>query len=178
MNSPHESVTEIATDVWKNNRPLAIALLAALGIVLFILYKKSKSALIAPPAPDGSTPGNLASITYGAITNITENITTNNPGPPPPGPPPPPPPKQKNTGIIRLRNLQAWYDKQIVGGVPIRKTPGATQQVRLAPYGSSIQILGPAVSGGSNFGKNKGGSTQWYPVSGGYISAFDIASIV
>lgn len=176
MNSPHESVKDIVSDVWKNNRPLALAVLFIAGVVVFILYKKSQDTLIAQSA--ATTPAGVpANIKYGDITNITTTTTTSNPVTPIPGPPVPPgkPPVLAGVATIRSRDVRAPYDKAVAGGVPIRVKPGTPQTAGLAPYGSTIQLIGAAVSGGGNFGKT--GSTAWYPVAGGYISAFDIASI-
>lgn len=91
---------------------------------------------------------------------------------PPDTDPGPPGPKIKHA-TIRARDPKGTYDKQVAGGIPLRQAPGATKQVGLIPYGSSIQILGGPITGGGNFGRT--GNTQWYQVPGGYISAFDIA---
>lgn len=63
-------------------------------------------------------------------------------------------------------------------GVPIRSAPAAnsTDTTSYAPFGSKIQVTGPAISGSSNLGGNNG-TAFWYPVAGGgYISAFDVQS--
>lgn len=66
------------------------------------------------------------------------------------------------------------YDDKNPGGVPIRATPDG-KITRLQPFGTSIQIEGTAVSGGTNF---KNGSSQWIQVaSGGYISAYDVTGV-
>lgn len=71
MDSPHESVKELAEDVWKNNKPLVIAAAVALMAVIFVLYKKNQATAIAPttPAPTVGTPfGN----SYTTITKIVQ----------------------------------------------------------------------------------------------------------
>lgn len=57
-------------------------------------------------------------------------------------------------------------------GVPIRSAPnGAGTLLGYLPFGASINVLGAAVTGGPNFG-----NSLWYPVQGGYISAYDLVA--
>lgn len=171
MNNPHESVKDIVGSVWKNNRPLAISILVIAAAVIFILYKKSQSSLVAPIDVPPTTPGgNLASITYGNITNITKTVTQ-------PGSPTPVPVTSASTAIIRNKQSsgidKAWDSKY--KGVPVRAQPsGNAAVVKLVPFGSTIALLQSSLTAAAN---QKGGSTQWYPVAGGYLSAWDIASV-
>jgi hypothetical protein len=60
--------------------------------------------------------------------------------------------------------------------VPVRQTPGG-QVIGSIGFGQRIRITGTPVSGPNNFGPKTPtgtGSTLWYPVSGGYVSAFDV----
>lgn len=63
--------------------------------------------------------------------------------------------------------------------IPIRETPGG-KIVGHYGYGKRVTVTGNAVNGPNNFGANtpKGvGSTKWYPVKGGYVSAHDIEKV-
>lgn len=79
-------------------------------------------------------------------------------------------------GIVRTRNSNpalSAYDQNHPEGVPIRQTPGGTEEMSV-PYGSEVQLAGPPING-----PNMGGSSLWYPLSnGGYIGAVDITSII
>jgi len=58
--------------------------------------------------------------------------------------------------------------------IPVRSSPGG-QVVGNIPFGTRVTTQGPAVTGPNNFGPgNTSGSTDWYPVQGGYVSGFDI----
>jgi hypothetical protein len=124
-----------------------------------------------PVSPDYSTSGMPSSPVYviGAPAS----------GTPPPTPPSTPPPTR--TVTVRAKQTSgpnADYDKSH-SGVPIHAgTSGQTPTLRLAPYGSQVQITGDAVIGASNTGSGQGGSDYWYPVvGGGYLSAWDVVGM-
>lgn len=97
-----------------------------------------------------------------------------------------PPPNQtptQLTGSIAL--LRQQYGTGRGSGaksatIPVRATTsGNGQVISQLPAGSSVEILGPPVQGQNNFpGALAGqGTTTWYPVQGGYISAFDVVNV-
>lgn len=97
--SPHESIKDIVGSIWHNNRPLAIAIFVILGVVVFIIYKKSQTPSSLPLANAAATPTGPVG-QGGTYTNIFETITkTINPPPNPVGPPIPPPPPRP--GIVQ-----------------------------------------------------------------------------
>jgi hypothetical protein len=168
MNSPHESVKDLVGHIWNNNRPLAVAILAVGGVGIFILIKKHNAAIVAPTA----TPEPGVSGTPTVINNYTSTITktiTQAPGVVP----------APKTQIATIRPRQsagadALWDKT-QPGVPVRSQPsGQASVVRVIPFGTSIALLQAKLTGAVN---QKGGSSDWYPVQGGYLSAWDIASI-
>lgn len=58
-------------------------------------------------------------------------------------------------------------------GVPIRSSPNQTATLLgYLPFGASINVTGAAITGGLNEG-----NTLWYPVQGGYISAYDLVAV-
>lgn len=58
-------------------------------------------------------------------------------------------------------------------GVPIRSAPNQTGTLLgYLPFGASINVTGAAITGGINEG-----NTLWYPVQGGYISAYDLVAV-
>ncbi len=76
MNSPHESVKDIVSGLWKNNRPLLIAGAVALMAVIYVVYKKqqaSSAAAVATPDMTG---------TGATITNYYSSTTTTQDGTP------------------------------------------------------------------------------------------------
>lgn len=98
MNSPHESIKDIAEDIWKKNKPLVLAGAVALMAVLFVLYKRSQAPAAAPatPAPTVGTPfGNsyttITKIVQGQPMQVPAPVST--PGQPVPMPPIIPPPR-------------------------------------------------------------------------------------
>lgn len=69
-------------------------------------------------------------------------------------------------------NVSEW--DQTIKDIPIRDTPGGKVVGGLG-YGVQVIPTGPPVTGPNNLSPgNPAGSTIWYPVQGGYISAFDI----
>lgn len=92
VNSPHESVKDIAVDVWKHNRAFAIALLVVVAAAIFWLWQKRQAATMtaptasAPQSPIG--PGGTFMTTYETVT-----MTTPPQIPPPISIPPIPTPK-------------------------------------------------------------------------------------
>lgn len=174
MNSPHESAKDVLRDLWKD-KPLLLAVVVFILVALYLVYKYSQSSLIAPAATaSASTP------TGGSFSNtsITKTVTQTGPGQPTPAPPPKTPKSGWGVAVIRAKQssgIDAGWDKTHAG-VPIRTQPSGYNDsiVRLIAFGKTIPLVGPVLSGGLN---QQGGSTQWYPVSGGYLSAWDIASI-
>lgn len=73
---------------------------------------------------------------------------------------------------VRSFNSLPAYDSRHPEGVPIRKTPGGAVVGSIA-YGTAVDVTGKPVNAGSNFATG-GGSNVWIPVSGGYVSAYDI----
>ncbi len=168
MNSPHESAKDVLKDLWKD-KPLLIAVVVAILIVLYLVYKYSQSSILAPAAAAAATPtGNTI---YNSYSTSTKTVSS--------APAPPAPPKRSGSrAAIRAKQtsgIDANWDRTHAG-VPIRSQPSGYNDsiVRLAAFGSSVPLLGPILNGGLN---QQGGSTQWYPVAGGYLSAWDIASI-
>lgn len=111
---------------------------------------------------------------------------TSTPAPTPSIPPGTPRGRTTTTTMITIRqkggssvpSVQS-YDKNNPPGVPVRATPGGVQ-VRFQSYGSTVATTGPAINGGpSNVkeGVSGGGSLTWYPVEGGFISAFDVSGV-
>lgn len=150
MESPHESVKEIALDVWKNNRPLAIAaLVAALGAG-YVLYRRQQAAGT-PSAPTSPTSpaspvGGVFNNTYISTTNVRTSTSTVLPAPAPaptPVAPPVPAPSPNPTPMP--------------GGIIVNKVPlipdtykvwfGRGNQIY---YGTSLQ------------------DQKWYPLPAGY----------
>lgn len=172
MNSPHESVKDLVGEVWKNNRPLAIAVMVIAVVVGYILYKKSQATVVAPAAAITSANGIPGGNTiYNSYSSVTKTVTGQTVAAPPP--------------VVSLTHVATIRGKQTTGidkgwdsthtGVPVRAQPsGAAQVVSTLPFGSTIQLLQSALTAAPN---QNGGSSQWYPVAGGYLSAWDIASI-
>lgn len=181
--------------VWQSIKAdpgLLIASILGLGGLAYLIYKSNpaNSQLGQDQAVAQQSPYYIAYVdeTQNQPPPITINNPPGTPGPagPPgtpgpighPGPPGPTGSEFPERASVRVRNLHATYDRSVPGGVPIRSAAGATKQLRLAPYGSAINIIGPAVKGGSNFGGSSPGASNWYPVQGGgYISAFDVTGI-
>jgi hypothetical protein len=81
--------------------------------------------------------------------------------------------------LVRPRfnsNTTKAYDTKYAQGVPIHASPDSSSQVvGYAAYASQVQITGSPVGGSNNFGTgNTTGSGLWFPVSNGYISAYDL----
>jgi len=174
MNSPHESVKDLVGSVWRTNKPLAIAAFIILVAVAYVLYKKYQSSgvdasmVTATPSSTG-IPGATINNTY---TSITKTVT-GQPG----APSAPPPPTFGNVATVRSKQAsgadKAWDAGH--AGVPVRSQPsGAASVTSILPFGSTVQLLQSALTAAAN---QRGGSSQWYPVAGGYLSAWDIASI-
>lgn len=83
--------------------------------------------------------------------------------------------------IIRPRYANTTvtgYDKNHPEGIPVRATPGG-QQVGVVAFGSLVNLTGAPTTGGSNLpGTQAGsGSNVWFPVAGGYVSAYDLTGV-
>jgi hypothetical protein len=119
----------------------------------------------------GTIPANSLPAAITSITGTTPSVTYDNNNVPAN--------QTVDYGTIRARYSLAavsTYDKNTPGGIPVRSTPGG-KQTGVDPFGSQVQISGPAVTGASNLPGTSAGSNLWYPISsGGYISAADIAS--
>jgi len=93
---------------------------------------------------------------------------------PAPGGAPPAPSPTSTTFQLSIRgkgskaDAAAWDQRH--PGVPLFASPGGAT-IDYLPFGSTLTSTGPAVSGPSN-----GGSTTWWPVSGGYVSGYDVAA--
>jgi hypothetical protein len=79
-------------------------------------------------------------------------------------------------GIIRPSSNSGWDTKY--AGIPVRSAVGNTSSFQgLLPYGSQVQIIGPAINGSSNRAVGSPQSSEWYPIAGGgFISAGDLRS--
>jgi hypothetical protein len=90
------------------------------------------------------------------------------------------PPKQiatvRNRYSVNIPSVMD-YDKVSPNGVPVRPVPGSSLEVYKVAYGSTIEILGPPQQGPSNVKETGLGSTSWYPVTGGYLSAMDVTGV-
>ena len=134
------------------------------------------NGVIDNPFPETNVNGSQIPIIppgYQAVYDQNGNIVGFEPIPTTPTPTPTPTPGSGLQGIIRAKTTSggaATYDKSH-NGVPIRSTPGGAI-TGTQTYGSTVSITGPAVQGPSDFGV-----TSWYPVLGGFISAFDFANI-
>lgn len=96
-------------------------------------------------------------------------------------------PLMNEVGIIRARgnsSLTTSYDTKNNQGIPIRTQPDAGKgTVGYEPYGSQVQVIGPAVTGAYNLPNNKNGNNGtnlWYKVVApngqtGYVSAYDFS---
>ena len=173
--------------VIRKSPALMISVGAVLLFVLYYFYERSKTgAAAASTTTPGAAPSAFAPAlgTYTFVEDIHQTpaptvIVNAPPGPRgpagPPGPTPKPGPK---VATVRTRfSLPASmaYDRQNPGGVPIRATAAASKVLRLAPFGSHIQLASGPTSGGSNFPGTVTGSTQWLKVAGGgYISSYDL----
>ncbi len=94
----------------------------------------------------------------------------NTSAPPPPTTPPAATPVPSYT--TRGNITSGWGANTTT--IPIRDTPGGNV-IGGIPFGTRVTTQGPAVTGPNNFGPTAtGGSTDWYPVQGGYVSSFDI----
>jgi hypothetical protein len=80
----------------------------------------------------------------------------------------------RNKGGSSIKSVQD-YDNTNPPGVPVRAVPGGVQ-VRFQAYGSQVAATGAEVSGPNNV-KEGTGSDSWWPVQGGYISAFDVSGV-
>ena len=177
MESPHEATKDLLKDLWKD-KPLLITLVIGVIIVIYLVYKNSQASVIAPPAASGTT-----TPTGGTFYNTysTHDVTRTGGTPSPHQPPAPPPPKKgggQQTATIRAKQtsgIDAGWDRTHTG-VPIRSQPSGYNDtiIGLVPFGGKIKVTGPLITGGLN---QQGGSNQWYPVQGGYLSAWDVASI-
>lgn len=103
---------------------------------------------------------------------------------PTPAPAPPGQPRGRNvsTTVLTIRSKGGssiasvqQYDATNPPGVPVRATPGGVQ-VRFQGYGSTVNATGQSITGPNNV-KEGTGSTAWWPVQGGYISAFDVVGV-
>ena len=179
--------------VIRKSPALMISVGAVLLFALYYFYERSKAgAAAASTTTPAAAPSAFAPAlgTYTFVEDIHQTpaptVIVNAPpgpaGPPgkpgpagPPGPTPKPGPK---VATVRTRfSLPASmaYDRQNPGGVPIRSTAAASKVLRLAPFGSHIQLAGGPTSGKSNFPGANTGSTQWLKVTGGgYISSYDL----
>lgn len=73
------------------------------------------------------------------------------------------------------QNNPAYQFDQNNPGVPIRSAPNIMGTILgYLPFGATITTTGSAITGGSNFGISGQGTTLWYPVQGGYVSAYDL----
>ncbi len=78
MSDSPESIKDIAENIWKNNRPLAIVAIVALMGVAFILYKSRAST----PTPTATpTPVTTSSNLRNSYESTTIINTTNSPSP-------------------------------------------------------------------------------------------------
>jgi len=175
MNSPHDSAKDVLKDLWKD-KPLLIAVVVAILIVLYLVYKYSQASILAPAAASTAAATPTGNTIYNSYSTTTKTVTGS---PSPTQPAQPAPPKRSGSrAIIRAKQtsgIDAGWDSTHAG-VPIRSQPSGYNDsiVRLAAFGSSVPLIGPVLNGGLN---QQGGSMQWYPVVGGYLSAWDIASI-
>ena len=89
-----------AEHLWARNKPLAIALLVVIAAVIYFMYTKAKSAIVAPvaAAPTSAVgPG-------GTFTNTYDTTTVNNPALPIPSKPSPIPPIAPLTWLPKIPN--------------------------------------------------------------------------
>lgn len=92
-------------------------------------------------------------------------------------------PNDIELGTVRAKQTSAaqpyyGYDKS-AKGVPIRSQAADGNNVtKFVPWGSSLNLIGPAIPGSSNtLAGQPGTSTDWYQVvGGGYISLADLAT--
>lgn len=77
----------------------------------------------------------------------------------------------------RFQGITQQWDQMHPGGVPLDTTPGVMGSASL-PYGSQIQLTGPAITGPNNMGNGpnrSAGSDLWFPVKGGgFVSGYDL----
>lgn len=151
---------------------------------------------LASVAPGGSASsnGSTGSTDTGTGTNSSYSNNTNSPGSTsstvgssgstvtPPSSPGAPRGRTVNSTILTIRNKGGSsiksvqdYDNTNPPGVPVKAVPGGTQ-VRFQAYGSKVNATGPEVTGPNNV-KEGTGSNSWWPVQGGYISAFDVSAV-
>lgn len=177
----HESLKDTLGALWEN-KPLFITMVVGLLVGGYVLYKHSSAAVIAPAASTASgtatTPASYTNIS----TIINKTILPVPSGAPGQvaltGQPPTKPIIAPRIGIIRAKmssGIDARWDSTH-SGVPVRPQPSdfSGAVVRYIPFGGSINLLGPQLTGQMN---QSGGSSTWYPVAGGYISAWDLATI-
>src|SRR5260221_1417995 len=112
MNSPHESVKDIAASIWRNNRPFAIALLLIAVVVGFVIWKRSQATTITPTDVQPSATG-IPGSTY------------NQPGQPgQPGPPGPQGPPGQPGQIVAPPQLQVGVAGLNYGLIPSGRYSG------------------------------------------------------
>lgn len=130
-------------------------------------------------------------IAIGSVTpNDTQPVAS---APPPPSSshtehpiePPPPSSSHSSGSSSGTTTIKIATIRQRVGtsgdprGVPIRSgTNGTASITGWQAYGSKTVINSGPVNGGNNNPVSGGsGSTQWYSVPGGYLSAYDVSGI-
>lgn len=90
--------------LWDKNRPLFIAIVVAIGVVAYVVYKRTQASLvpILPTTPAAAPASSVGP--GGTFINTYDTTTINNPpAPPTPGPrqPPPPPPPPPRKGPVQ-----------------------------------------------------------------------------
>lgn len=172
-------------------------IVVGLGVGFFIVRKQMNAANNPSPTPsqtaaaDSTTPGydptgsnqhDVLVVPIGNFTTSSSASDTNEPmrssGRSPNSNPIPP----KQIGTIRERysiNIPSVkkYDELSPNGVPVRPVPGSSLEAYKVKYGSTIELLGTPVQGPSNVKETAMGSTSWYPVHGGYLSAMDVTGV-
>jgi hypothetical protein len=113
---------------------------------------------------------------YTLISQLAKNQPVTQPPPPTSGPPATSPGFGDFWATVRARIGSASS-----AGIGIRNQPGGdgTLTTSNIAYGRSVDIIGPAVTGGYNNPVTKGvtNSNVWYPVKGGgYVSAADLST--
>ena len=168
--------------VVRKSPALMVSVGAVLLFALYYFYERSKTGA----AASTTTPAQASAFapalgTYTFVEDIHQTpaptvIVNAPPGPAgPPGPPGKPGPKVATVRTRYSLPASMAYDRQNPGGVPIRSSASASKVLRLAPFGSHIQLASGPTSGGSNFPGAVTGSTQWLKVTGGgYISSYDL----
>lgn len=131
-------------------------------------------------ALNGYDISSMAGLPYGDMSGYTSTSgPVDNYPMPSSGTPTPTTASGQQEGLVRPRfnsDTTKAYDTKFPQGVPIHSSPSSSSPVvSFAQYASQVAITGTPTPGSNNFGTNSTtGSGLWFPVSGGYISGYDL----